>query len=73
MICQLVDIEYCPGTPTVMQKVCLTSLVIIADSARSTCNSCVTSYVECLTINPNAVKKVDNLHGYMVVRSTTIR
>lgn len=24
MICQLVDIEYCPGTPTVVQKVSLT-------------------------------------------------
>lgn len=59
MICQLVDIEYCPGTPTVMQKVCLTSLVIIADSARATCNSCVTSYVERLDIIPNVVKKVD--------------
>ena len=41
----------------------LASHEINADSGRATCNSCATSYVECLAINPNAVKKVDNWHG----------
>ena len=58
MVCLLFDIEYCPGTPTVMQKVSLTSPDIVA--ARAPCNSWVTSYVECLAINPKVVKKVDN-------------
>lgn len=68
MICQLVDIEYCPGTPTVVQKVSLTSPDIIA--ARATCNSCITSYVERLTLFQMLFRM---LTTDMVVRCTTIR